>query len=107
MRSVTRRAFGPLAAAACLTNGSVRATERRSAPRVIVVGGGAGGATVARYLRLADVTLDITLVEPKRQYTTCFFSNLYLAGLRSLESLTHGYEVLATRYGIRVVHDLA
>ena len=49
----------------------------------------------------------MTLVEPKQRYTTCFFSNLYLAGLRSLESLTHGYETLAQTYGITVVHETA
>ena len=46
----------------------------------------------------------MTLVEPKHQYTTCFFSNLYLAGLRSLKSLTHDYETLAQQYGIKVIH---
>ena len=49
----------------------------------------------------------MTLVEPKPRYTTCFFSTLYLAGMRSFESLTHGYETLAQRYGINVVHDTA
>jgi NADPH-dependent 2,4-dienoyl-CoA reductase/sulfur reductase-like enzyme len=70
-----------------------------------VIGGGVGGATAAKYLALSSETLDVTLVEPKTRYTTCFFSNLYLAGLRSLESLTHGYETLAQRYGVNVVQD--
>ena len=43
----------------------------------------------------------------KRRYTTCFFSNLYLAGLRSFDSLTHGYEALTERYGIRIIYDRA
>ena len=60
-----------------------------------MIGGGIGGATVAKYLVATSTKLDVTLVEPKQRYTTCFFSNLYLAGLRSLESLTHGYETLA------------
>jgi NADPH-dependent 2,4-dienoyl-CoA reductase/sulfur reductase-like enzyme len=54
-----------------------------------------------------DKPLDVTLVEPKQRFTTCFFSNLYLAGLRSFESLTHGYDALEGRYGIRVIHDRA
>ena len=49
----------------------------------------------------------MTLVEPKQRYTTCFFSNLYLAGVRSLESLTHDYQTLARRYSINVIHDAA
>jgi sulfide dehydrogenase [flavocytochrome c] flavoprotein subunit len=70
-----------------------------------VIGGGVGGATVAKYLAASATMIDVTLIEPKLRYTTCFFSNLYLAGLRSLESLTHGYETLAQRYGVNVVHD--
>ena len=54
---------------------------------------------------MSAATLDVTLVEPKLRYTTCFFSNFYLAGLRSLESLTHGYETLAEQYRIKVLHD--
>jgi NADPH-dependent 2,4-dienoyl-CoA reductase/sulfur reductase-like enzyme len=75
-------------------------------PRVIVIGGGIGGATVAKYAAL-NKTVDVVLIEPKTRYTTCFMSNLYLAGLRSFESLTHGYETLADRYGIKIIHDFA
>lgn len=59
------------------------------------------------YLAASAAALDITLVEPKLRYTTCFFSNFYLAGLRSLESLTHGYETLTQQYGVKVIHDAA
>ena len=107
MKACTRRMFGQLAAAAVQARTSTWAAERRSGPRVVVIGGGAGGATAAKYLALADPTLDVALVEPKQRYTTCFFSNLYLAGLCSFESLTHGYEALAERYGIRVIRDRA
>lgn len=100
----TRRKFGRLAGASCLTALGVRAARSQATARVVVIGGGIGGATVAKYLALGDAKLDVTLIEPKRQYITCFFSNLYLAGLRSLESLTHDYQAL-TRYGIKVIHD--
>src|SRR2546430_17700275 len=56
---------------------------------------------------MAGKALNITLIEPKKRYTTCFFSNLYLAGLRSFDSLTHGYKALSERYGIHVIHDRA
>ena len=49
----------------------------------------------------------MTLVEPKARYTTCFSSALDLAGNLSLELLTHGYETLSQRYGIKIVHDFA
>lgn len=78
------------------------------APRVVVVGGGAGGATVARYLaKDSKGAIDVTLIEPTRTYYTCFFSNLYLGGFRTMESLGHSYGKLASEYGINVVHDWA
>ena len=50
---------------------------------------------------------DVTLVEPTRQYYTCFFSNLYIGGFRDLSSIAHSYGTLASEYGINVVHDWA
>lgn len=77
-------------------------------PKVVVVGGGSGGATAARYLAHdSDGALDVTLVEPTRTYYTCYFSNLYLGGFWDLANLGHSYGTLAARYGINVVHDWA
>jgi sulfide dehydrogenase [flavocytochrome c] flavoprotein chain len=104
---LTRRRFGRLVGAAGLAVYRPRLARAGTAARVVVIGGGVGGATAARYLALVSRALEVTLVEPKRRYTTCFFSNLYLAGLRTFESLMHGYEVLAERYGIKVIHDAA
>jgi NADPH-dependent 2,4-dienoyl-CoA reductase/sulfur reductase-like enzyme len=64
----------------------------QGAARVVVIGGGAGGATCARYL--AKAGLAVTLIEVQARYTTCFYSNLFLAGWRDLASLTHGYDRL-------------
>jgi sulfide dehydrogenase [flavocytochrome c] flavoprotein chain len=105
MTNWTRRKFARCAGATCLTAFRPRAARSQAKARIVVVGGGVGGATVAKYLATTAATLDVTLVEPKRRYTTCFYSNLYLAGLRSFESLTHSYETLAQRYGITVIHD--
>ncbi len=77
-------------------------------PRVVVIGGGAGGATAARYIaKDSQGAIDVTLVEPTRTYYTCFFSNLYLGGFRDIQSLGHSYGTLAAEYGINVVHDWA
>jgi NADPH-dependent 2,4-dienoyl-CoA reductase/sulfur reductase-like enzyme len=77
-------------------------------PRVVVVGGGAGGATAARYIaKDSEGAIDVTLIEPTRTYYTCFFSNLYLGGFREMQSLGHSYGTLAAEYGINVVHDWA
>lgn len=77
-------------------------------PRVVVIGGGAGGATAARYLaKDSKGAIDVTLVEPTRTYFTCFFSNLYLGGFRTLDSIAHTYGTLAAQFGVNVVHDWA
>src|SRR6266704_6105814 len=105
MKFRTRREFGWLTGGMALAALGPRLAASEAKARVVVVGGGIGGATVAKYLAASARTIEVTLVEPKPLYTTCFFSNLYLAGLRSFESLTHGYETLAQRYGVNVVHD--
>ena len=75
-------------------------------PRVVVIGGGAGGATAARYLaKDSKGALDVTLIEANPVYTTCFFSNLYLGGFQSFESLQHGYGKMGD--GVTVIHDMA
>jgi sulfide dehydrogenase [flavocytochrome c] flavoprotein chain len=77
-------------------------------PRLVVVGGGAGGATAAKYVaRDSRGAIDVALVEPLSQFTTCFHSNLFLGGFRSLESLTHSYEALASKYGVTLVRQPA
>ena len=73
---------------------------------VVVVGGGFGGATAARYLRRYAPQLRVTLVEPARSFYTCPFSNHYLAGLRGWDSLRHGYDGLRAA-GVQVVHAQA
>ena len=79
-----------------------------SRPKVVVIGGGAGGATAARYIaKDSKGAIDVTLVEPTRSYYTCFFSNLYLGGFRDFDSIGHTYGRLASDYGINVVHDWA
>ncbi|SMX47675.1 NAD(P)/FAD-dependent oxidoreductase [Maliponia aquimaris] len=105
--TLNRRAFlgSATAAAAALSAPMVRAQGK---PRVVVIGGGAGGATAARYVaKDSNGEIDVTLIEPTRSYYTCFFSNLYIGGFRTLESLAHSYAKLATDHGINVVHDWA
>jgi NADPH-dependent 2,4-dienoyl-CoA reductase/sulfur reductase-like enzyme len=78
----------------------------QGAAKVVVVGGGPGGATVAHYLRKGEPRLDVTLIEASPRYSSSFFSNLYLGGFRTLASLSHDYAGLK-RLGVRVVHDFA
>lgn len=74
---------------------------------VVIIGGGFGGATCARYLKLQQPELNVTLIEAEKQYITGPFSNYVIAGMRALPSITHRYDTLQKNYGIQVVHDLA
>jgi sulfide dehydrogenase [flavocytochrome c] flavoprotein chain len=74
--------------------------------RVLVVGGGYGGATAAKYVRLfSDQKIDVTLVEPDDAFVSCPISNLVLGGSRSLADITTPYTALARKHGVRVVKD--
>jgi sulfide dehydrogenase [flavocytochrome c] flavoprotein subunit len=75
-------------------------------PKVVVIGGGPGGATAAKYIA-KDGGVEVTLVEPATRFTTCFHSNLYLGGFRSWESITHSYDKMAKAYGIKHVRQMA
>ncbi len=78
----------------------------QSGGHVVVVGGGFGGATFARFLRRTAPTVRVTLVEPLRRYVACPFSNLVFGGLRTLSDQTFGYEALRAE-GIDVVRQTA
>ncbi|MEL7256262.1 MAG: NAD(P)/FAD-dependent oxidoreductase [Pseudomonadota bacterium] len=106
--TLNRRKFlGTSAAlAGTLTAPSVFA-DGHGKPRVVVVGGGAGGATAARYIaKDSNGEIDVTLIEPTRTYYTCFFSNLYLGGFKEVSDIGHTYGALAAS-GVNVVHDWA
>ncbi len=106
---LNRRGFiqGTVATAAALSSPMVLAGGHGK-PKVVVVGGGAGGATVARYLaKDSKGAIEVTLIEPTRTYYTCFFSNLYIGGFRDFASIGHTYGKLASEYGINIVHDWA
>jgi NADPH-dependent 2,4-dienoyl-CoA reductase/sulfur reductase-like enzyme len=93
-------------AAAATSFGTFAIAQGARAGRVVVIGGGAGGASLARALKLGSPELRVTLLEPNRVYSSSFFSNLYLGGFRTLASLNHNYEGLE-RLGVRVVHQSA
>ncbi|MBS9405679.1 FAD-dependent oxidoreductase [Halomonas sp. TRM85114] len=83
------------------------AIGNQSAGRVVVIGGGFGGATAAKYLKRANPAIDVTMVEPAEVFYTCPFSNLFLGGLRELNAIAHGYDELRGRYGVKVIHAMA
>ncbi len=107
--TVSRRQFGRLVggAGALGAIGLPRFAIAQSTAKIVVIGGGAGGATAANYLKKdGGAAVDVTLVEPNRTYSSSFFSNLYLGGFRSFSSLNHSYADLA-KTGVKLVHQRA
>lgn len=93
-------------ASAGLLSLSVPAFAQGQAGRVVVVGGGFGGATAAKYIKRGNPKLQVTLVEPAKRFYTCPFTNLHFGGLRTFEQQGHGYDELRG-LGVQVVHELA
>jgi NADPH-dependent 2,4-dienoyl-CoA reductase/sulfur reductase-like enzyme len=105
-RKFTRREFGIMAGVAASTLAAPAIAQGK--PRLVVIGGGPGGGTVARYVaKDSKGAVDVTLIEANARHTTCFFSNLYIGGMRSFDSITHGYDKLASGYGINVIKGFA
>jgi NADH dehydrogenase FAD-containing subunit len=105
MTKLSRRHFsaGMLAAGLVSTPGVLRAQAK---PKLVVIGGGPGGATVAKYVaRDSQGTIDVTMIEPLEKFTTCFHSNLVLGDFRSLESTQQAYKLSA--YGVKQVRQMA
>ena len=74
--------------------------------RVVVIGGGWGGTSAAKYVRLADPSIEVILLEPNKEFVSCPFSNLVLSGVRTIESLTFNYDRLR-EHGVKVLHETA
>jgi len=74
--------------------------------QIIVVGGGYGGATAAKYLRLlSNNTANVTLIEPNAQFISCPMSNLVIGGSKTLADVTVSYDALQKKHGVKVVKD--
>ncbi len=103
-----RRRFLTATAAGAATLAMPAISFGQAKPNVVVVGGGAGGATAARYIaKDGGGNVNVTLIEASKRYYTCFFSNLYLGGFHDYAAIGHGYNGLAADHGVNVVHDWA
>jgi NADPH-dependent 2,4-dienoyl-CoA reductase/sulfur reductase-like enzyme len=102
-----RQFLGAASASAALASTAGCATIARPAkPHVVVVGGGYGGATAAKYVRMwSEGGIGVTLVEPSPTFISCPLSNLVLGGSRQLDDLTLNYDALVTRHGVRLLRD--
>ncbi len=104
-----RRSFLQSAAALSLLGlASCASTSIPSKAKVVVIGGGYGGATAAKYVRLlSDYKIDVVLIEPERAFISCPISNLVLAGVKQVGDITTSYTGLSGNHGVTVVRDYA
>jgi len=110
LSAFTRRDLLKLAAAGT-TLSALTGCASMSAPktigRVVVIGGGFGGATAAKYIRLwSEGQIEVTLVEPNRQFVSCPMSNLVVGGSKTMKDITMTYAGL-DKHGVRMVYDMA
>ena len=98
---------GSALGAAGLMSGCASMGGGASIGKVVVVGGGYGGATAAKYLRLfSEGTVDVTLVEPNDNFVSCPISNLVVGGFKTIADVTTPYSNLQARHGVKVVKDM-
>jgi NADPH-dependent 2,4-dienoyl-CoA reductase/sulfur reductase-like enzyme len=94
-------AAGALAGCASMPGGA-------AAGKVVVVGGGYGGATAAKYIRMwSGGRVDVTLVEPNESFVSCPLSNLVLGGSKTIADVTVPYSGLVKNHGVNLVRDVA
>ncbi len=106
MTSISRRSFAKLTAAGLVTFAAPSLLHAKDAARLVIIGGGFGGASAARFARLNFPHLDVTVIEPQKHFVTCPYGNLLLGGTRTLSDITHQYVALKKR-GINLIHDWA
>jgi len=106
--AIDRRDFLKIAASTALFTVPLisKATLSQAKVRVVVIGGGYAGATVAKYLRIwSNGGLDVIVVEPRTQFVSCPLSNLVLGGNKNINDLTFGYDLLKSNHGIQWIND--
>ena len=96
-----------LGAAGTLTGCASTLGTIPSRAKVVVVGGGYGGATAAKYVRLlSDYSVDVVLIEPNANFVSCPVSNLVIGGTKSMSDITLPYDKLGARHGVKLVKDM-
>lgn len=81
--------------------------KKNISPHVVIIGGGFGGATAAKYIRKLDSNISVTLVESSSHYLTCPGSNWLFAQIKTVKQLTLSYNALSKKYGVTIVKDIA
>ncbi len=110
--SINRRAFLKVSGATTATVGVSAITGcasigGASGPKVVIVGGGYGGATAAKYIKMWSPNIEVTLIERNAEFISCPISNLVLGGSKTMQDITVSYDVLQKKYGVKVVRGEA
>lgn len=104
--TMQRRDFLKVSAVGLAVAGFPLAARANAAKaKVVVVGAGFGGATAAKYIRMWDPSIEVTLIDREPKFVSCPLSNLVLAGLKTLDDITQTYDALKSKYGVNVVVD--
>jgi len=111
MSRITRRNFvlsvGALSTATSALGWPALGQAKATGGRVVVIGGGFGGASCAKYLRRLSTDIEVILVERDSKFMTCPFSNAVLGGLYDIDFIAHDYKAMHNKHGVKVVHDSA
>jgi sulfide dehydrogenase [flavocytochrome c] flavoprotein subunit len=99
--------LGTVGAASSVLGWPIVAQAGKAAGRVVIVGGGFGGASCAKYLSRMAPGVEVTLVERDTNFITCPFSNAVIGGLYDIDFITQGYDALRGEHGVNVIHDSA
>ena len=98
-------ALAGCAGAPSVSSGSAGEIMAKSGRRVVVIGGGYGGAIAAKYVRMLDKSIEVVMVERNKQFISCPFSNFYIAGITNdMNALTINYDKLAANHGVKMVY---
>ncbi|WP_044408218.1 NAD(P)/FAD-dependent oxidoreductase [Thiomicrospira microaerophila] len=103
-RQMIQLAAAGIAAPAALALTGCSTTGRKGAGNVVVIGGGFGGSAAAKYLKRYNPELNVTLIEPNKEYITCPGSNWVIGGFHEMKQITHNYNA-AKKNGINVMHE--
>ncbi|HHQ69586.1 MAG TPA: twin-arginine translocation signal domain-containing protein [Halothiobacillaceae bacterium] len=98
------KALGATVAAGSTAAGSAPLFAQKN-PHVAVVGGGVGGATLAKYLKIYAPSIDVTIIEPKTKYQRPYGSSEVITGHETMDDITISYDNLRDRYGVKFIHD--
>src|SRR5512138_3434055 len=105
-RAMTRRDVARGIVASAAVAGLRSPAVAQGAARIVVIGGGFGGASCARALRQLDAKLQVSLIEPNQTFTACPFSNEVIAGMRELPAQQFGYDKISAS-GVTVIPHAA